>query len=253
MPAQSRGRVRAGEAMAQLKWCGRLALAAAALLVTVVASAAIRRDPPVEGKDFPEAVLVESQGGGRRVAQGCGVLIGPKAVLTVAHGVAGFESWTVTAPYAPGGPQRRTARTVHVHPNHKPDDPETDLAVVRLEETLDVGRAYPRLYDGELLPLETKLVCLGRVANGRVSADRLYQAPSTLANFPGNVNLYGGFPAQTEPGDSGGPVFRDGRGERVLVALVLGRLGASRANVATDAFLPLSRRNAAWVRGRSAP
>jgi hypothetical protein len=238
--------------MAQLKWCGRLALAAA-VLAGAAAPAAIRREPPVEGKDYPEAVLVEGRGGGRRASHGCGVLVGPKAVLTVAHNVAGFASWAVTAPYAPGGPQRRTARTVQVYPGYKPDDLETDLAVVRLDEPLDPGRAFPRLYDGELLPLETKLVCLGRVANGRLSADRLYQAPATLANFPGNVNLYGGFPAQTEPGDSGGPVYRAGGGERVLVALVLGRLSESRANVATDAFLPLSRRSAAWVREQSAP
>src|SRR5205823_6504871 len=101
--------------------------------------------------------------------------------------------------------------------------------------------------------LETKLVCVGRVANGRLSADRLYQAPATLSNFPSNLNLYGGFPAQTEPGDSGGPVYRVVRGERLLVALVLGRLGESRANVATDALLPLSQKNAAWVRDQSAP
>jgi hypothetical protein len=239
--------------MTLLKRCGRPALAAL-LLAGAAAPAAIRRDPPTEGKGYPETVLVESRGAGdRRVSHGCGVLIGPKAVLTVAHAVAGFESWAVTAPYAPGGPQRRTARTVHIYPNHKPDDLETDLAVVRLDEPLDPGRAYPRLSDGELLPLETQLVCLGRVANGRLSADRLFQAPSTLANFPGNVNLYGGFPAQTEPGDSGGPVYRDGRGERLLVALVLGRLSESRANVATDAFLPISRRNAAWAREQSAP
>jgi hypothetical protein len=240
------------------RWCGRLTLAAA-LLLAALAPAAIRREPPLEGKDYPEAVLLDSRVGDgwltarESVARGCGVLVGPRAVLTVAHNVAGFESWTVTAPFAPGGPRQRTARSAHVHPDYKPDDLETDLAVVRLTEPLDPGRPFPKLYDGELLPLETKLVCVGRVANGRLSTDRLYQATTGLATFPGNLNLYGGVPATTEKGDSGGPVYRDGRGDRLLVALVLGRLGASRANVPTDALLPLSRKNTAWVRERSAP
>lgn len=234
-------------------WCGRLA-PAVLLLAALAAPAAIHREPPIEAKEFPEAVLIESHGDhDRKLVHGCGVLVGPRTVLTVAHLVEGFDSWTVTAPYVTSGLRRQTVRTAHVYPGYKPDDLERDLAVVRLTEALSTGRKAPRLNDGELLPLETKLICLGRVVNGHLSADRLYEAPTTLASFPGDLNLYGGVPARTEPGDSGGPIYRINRGKYELVALALGHLSASRANVATDALLPLSRTNAGWIHAQSAP
>lgn len=236
-----------------LPWVGRLA-PAVVLAACAAAPAGIRRDPPVEAREFPEAVLIEGRAkDSRRVAHGCGVLVGPKAVLTVAHLVTGFDAWTVTAPYAAGGPRKQSAHTVHTYPGYRPDDLERDLAVLRLDEPLTVGGELPRLHNGDLLPLETKLVCLGRVANGRLSGDKMYQAPATLASFPGNINLYGGFPAQTESGDSGGPVYRVTRGGREIVGLILGRLGESRANVAIDTLLPVSRKTVAWVRTQSDP
>ncbi len=208
---------------------------------------AIKRHPSREVRDHPEVVLVAARNSRTRLAGlSSGTLIAPHAVLTAAHGVAPFDTLVVTAPYVKGGPVRSPVKAVHVHPHYKDHPLENDLAVLILREPIRVGRKCPGLRVGDLLPLETKLFVVGRVDNGRVSQARLFRTGVTLVAYRSNTNVYGGNPQVVEEGDSGGPVFVQGK-EQEVVAVVSGNIAASRANVPTDVYTPISRRNRDWI------
>jgi hypothetical protein len=208
---------------------------------------AIKGEMLPEASDHPEAVLVTARDTRTgKQARSCGVLIAPRAVLTAAHTTVGFDAWDVTAPYARGGPVSAVVKEARNDPDRNPNHLEHDLAVLVLKKPLDVGRPPADLFDGDPLPIETKLVVLGRTQNGVVSPNRLVRATVTLVAFPGNVNVYGGVPAVGEPGDSGGPVYVVGK-ESVVVGVVLGGIDFSRANVPKDVYVPISRENRAWA------
>ncbi|MBV9123233.1 MAG: trypsin-like serine protease [Planctomycetes bacterium] len=213
---------------------------------TVLAVKGLRRS---EADNYPEAVLITAVSFGlHQTSLGCGVLIAPRVVLTAGHCVRGFDSWEVTAPYAQG--QRRTTRTASLHPRYPQDRLENDLAVLILDKGIDIGRPFPSLHGGDLYPIEqTKLLVVGRVENGMPSPTRLFQTEVTLVQFPGDLNLYGGFPGVSEKGDSGGPVFLVGK-EREVVAVVSGGVGfraGSGGNVPTDRYMPISWKNRNWI------
>jgi secreted trypsin-like serine protease len=208
---------------------------------------AIKRKPSQEISDHPEIVLVAARNSRTRLAGlSSGTLIAPHAVLTAAHGVAPFDTLAVTAPYVKGGPVRSAVKAVHIHPHYRDQPLENDLAVLILREPIRVGRKCPTLHAGDLLPLETKLAVVGRVDNGRISQTRLFRTDVTLVAYRGNTNVYGGNPQVVEEGDSGGPVFVHGK-EQEIVAVVSGNVAASRANVPTDVYTPISRRNRDWI------
>jgi secreted trypsin-like serine protease len=167
-------------------------------------------------------------------------------VLTAAHCVEGFDTWEVTAPYAQSGPVRAHAKTAKIHPHHKPRTFENDLAVVILDDAIAIGREFPTLGRGDLHPIGTKLVVVGRAGQGVVSRTKLFQALVTLVQLSDNINLYGGNPQLCEEGDSGGPVFVLGK-EQEIAAVVSGGIRPSRNNVATDVYIPIGRRNRGWI------
>jgi hypothetical protein len=208
---------------------------------------AIKKRPSLEASDHPEVVLVTARTSkGTEIGKSSGALIAPNAVLTAAHGMSKFDAWEVTAPYAKNGPLRARSRTPKVHPDFKPGVTEHDLAVLVLDGNIDIGAKYPALHDGDLYPIDTKLVILGRVRNGTLSNTQLFKAPVALVQFPGNTHLYGGLPHVVEEGDSGGPVFVTGK-DAEIAALVSGHVGLTRSTVHTDCFIPINRRNRAWI------
>jgi hypothetical protein len=219
----------------------------AAFLLALSNVHAIKRKPSLEATDHPEVVLLRARSSkGPEIGKSSGALIAPNAVLTAAHGMSKFDTWEVTAPYAKNGPARARSKTPKVHPDFKPGLTEHDLAVLILDDNIDIGAKYPALHDGDLYPIDTKLVILGRVHNGTLSNTQLFKAPVTLAQFPGNTNLYGGLPHVVEEGDSGGPVCNAGK-DGEIAALVSGHLALTRSNVQTDCFIPINRRNKAWI------
>lgn len=225
----------------------RLLAALPWLLVLGGDAFAIKRSPAREAADHPAVVIVNTSAAKtRKACAHSGVLIAPTVVLTAAHCVRGFDIFEVTAPYAKGRPLRAVTRTVHIHPAFEPGKIEDDLALLVLDEPLDVGAALPVFHTGNLFPIETPLQVVGRVKNGTIAATQLFEAPITLVGFPGNSNLYGGHPQTVEKGDSGGPIFLAGKDAKV-VGIVSGILEFNRGNVPTDAYVPLSRKNRDWI------
>lgn len=220
----------------------------AAALPGMPEARAIKRKPAVEAKDHPEVVLITAQNKKTRKEASCtGALIAPRVVLTAAHCVDSFDSWEVLAPHAKDRPVRTAASSARIHPRHRARHCEHDLALLFLPREIDVGHKLPTLYQGELLRLGTKVVLIGRVANGTISPDKLFRSPQvTLVPDRENINIYGGNPPVVEKGDSGGPVYTADR-EGEIVGIVSGFLEFSSAPVATDVFVPLNRQKRDWI------
>lgn len=226
-------------------------LAVAVGLLSGGRAGAIKREPAVEATKYGKAgVLIRArkQNSGE-AGSFTGVLLAPRVVLTVAHGVVGFERWEVTAPHVKGGPAQSPVRESQVFPSGQVRHFEEDLAILILEKPIDPGVAFPQPYAGRLLPIDSPLALVGRVSNGTVSAKQLYEAAATRVAFPANTNVYGCLPRTTEPGDSGGPVFvRDEPG--VVVGVISGYYSGSRRFVATDLLIPIYSKNVEWIRSR---
>jgi hypothetical protein len=199
--------------------------------------------PPADSADEaehrqPENVSVLSAGGPVTIQvpevnrSFCGVLIAPRAVLTVAHGVYGSKDARNVLVCG------ISAKALAIHPQYKPGEFDNDLAIVVLAADIP-GTAssgtFPALHEGTLLRIGTPLRIEYRSGPRQV----------TLTSIRTNLNLYGGFPALCEHGDSGTPVYS--RDKKKIVGLVAGTLGWSRTNVATDILVPIGGHNKSWI------
>lgn len=185
----------------------------------------------------PEVVLVTSA-----KCLATGVLLDQKTVLTAAHAVQGADALEVTATCSQDKVVR--VQSVKIHPNYRPDRRETDLALLVLEEAIDIGVAFPVFDSGKgILKLGTKVYFVGRTQNGKAQESLFFSTNIVIVSTGDDANVYGGSPSVVEPGDSGGPVYTCTSPPR-LVGIVNGRYTAE----AIDVYSPLDARNQKWIR-----
>jgi hypothetical protein len=234
-----------------------LGVALGAGIVTTLLSSrteAIIREKPVEARDHPELVVISAKHpkreGERRFS---GALIAKNLVLTGARCVRGFHAWDIEAPYVKNGPVKRSTRKHKVHPDFDPrHSSENAIALLILEEDVDVGKKLPPLYDGDPLAIGTKLFVAGRTDNGKVSRDRLYLSDTvSVVEYQEDSHVYGGVPHVVQRGDMGGPVY-NAESDPKIVAVVTGyfdnEFGWAEPSP-TDLFSPILKKHKMWVAG----
>lgn len=170
------------------------------------------RSPIINGSTasaYTESALVNMSKSGRVVAACSGSVIAPSVVLTAGHCVAGFDGWSLRAPFA----QNQTAsassgETFDWKDNGSEQvDPNAhDIGLIYLGSPINLPQ-YPSLA-AQALANGSKVVDIGRINNGTLSNTALFvSSPISVSNASNQ-----GFPFDyvstdvIESGDSGGPV-----------------------------------------------
>jgi secreted trypsin-like serine protease len=169
--------------------------------------------------DYPESVLLLMKVGGTPRSLCSGSLIAPSVVITAGHCVHGFDSWTVTAPFA-GGQTSSTTNATTFDWNSGSDnvDPDThDVALVLLDTPITIA-SYPTIATAALAD-GASVVNVGRINNGSLSNSALYRSKPLPVKSAADAGYGFDYMASEviEHGDSGGPVFIPGTHTLVAV------------------------------------
>jgi hypothetical protein len=183
-----------------------------------------RAEPIIGGSEangYPEAVLVGMKNSGVSSSVCSGAMIAPKVVLTAGHCVAGFDGWTVKAPYA--GNQSASSSQGVVYDYTTTDNyvnaNQHDVGLLVLDSAITLP-TYP-VVATSAAPVGTNVVNVGRIDNGQMSYTKLFVS-QPLAIQSGSSK---GFPFAyvtahvIQPGDSGGPDLIPGPAPRTIVAV----------------------------------
>jgi hypothetical protein len=162
--------------------------------------------------DYPESVLLLMKVGGAAKSLCSGSMLAPNIVLTAGHCVHGFDSWTVTAPFA-NGQTSSSSNAVTYDWNSDGDnvDPNShDVALVILDTPINLA-SYPTVAASELAD-GSKVVNVGRINNGQLSNTALYRSKPLAVKSAVSAGYPFDYMADEviEHGDSGGPVFIPG-------------------------------------------
>jgi uncharacterized membrane protein YgcG len=171
---------------------------------------------PIKGgslaTDYPESVLLLMKVGGQPKELCSGSLIAPRVVITAGHCVHGFDSWSVTAPFANGQTSvTATATTFDWNSGSDNVDPNThDVALVLLDTPINLA-SYPTIASSPLSD-GSNVVNVGRINNGQLSYTALYKSKPLPISSGASVGYKFDYKANEviEHGDSGGPVFVPG-------------------------------------------
>jgi hypothetical protein len=162
--------------------------------------------------DYPESVLLLIKSGGVSKELCSGSLVAPNVVITAGHCVHGFDSWSVTAPFANGQTSTSTKSiTFDWNSGSESLDPNThDVALVILDTPINIA-AYPSIATAPVAD-NSNVTNVGRINNGQLSNTALYMSKPVQVTSASSI----GYPFDykgneiIEPGDSGGPVFVPG-------------------------------------------
>jgi hypothetical protein len=178
---------------------------------------------PIKGgslaTDYPESVLLLMKVGGQPKELCSGSLLSPTVVITAGHCVHGFDSWSVTAPFANGQTSVTTKTKVFDWNSGSENvDPSThDVALVLLDTPINIA-SYPTLASAPIAD-GSKVVNVGRINNGQLSYTALYKSKPLAVTSGASIGYNFDYKASEiiEPGDSGGPVFVPGTHTMVAV------------------------------------
>jgi hypothetical protein len=199
-----------------------------------------------EATAFKEAALIGMARNGRIVAACSGSIIAPRVALTAGHCVAGFDSWTVRAPFASSATVRASAGETfdwrddgseQVNPN------QHDIGLIYLDTPITLPE-YPALADRPLTD-NSSIVNIGRINNGVLSNTSLFVSkPITIRGAARQ-----GFPFDyianevIESGDSGGPDEVPGTTPHLIAAVNSGAGGGTEVLARVDLLK-------SWITGK---
>jgi hypothetical protein len=186
---------------------------------------------------FPESALIGMSRNGRTVAACSGSIIAPRVALTAGHCVAGFDGWTVRAPFANNQSTRssqgetfdwRDDGSEQVNPNLH------DIGLIYLDAPINLSQ-FPVIADRALAD-GSSILNIGRINNGTLSNTQLFVSkPITVRSAARQ-----GFPFDyvatevIESGDSGGPDVVPGTNPHVIAAVNSGAGGGTEVLARTD-------------------
>jgi hypothetical protein len=169
--------------------------------------------------DYPESVLLLMKIGGAPKSLCSGALVAPNMVITAGHCVHGFDSWSVTAPFAGGQKSySTTATTFDWNSGSESVDPDThDVALVILDTPITLA-SYPTIATAPVAS-GSNVVNVGRINNGQLSSTALYRSKPLPVTPASSVGYPFDYKADEviEHGDSGGPVFVPGTHKLIAV------------------------------------
>lgn len=184
-----------------------------------------------------------------------GTLIAPQYVLVAAHSVAGLPPGQLT--FTIGGVVHHVTK-VFLHPNYDPgqygQDGANDIAILKLDAPAD-GIAPSQLWSGAPQVGDVlKLVGFGQQGGEAFGTKRVGSTPS-VDNVESQIfqwTFESAFENNSDPGDSGSPLFITVNGVDYVIGVVSGGidpsagLGDVSTNTRVDAYLD-------WIQGIAGP